>query len=100
MAYALVFLAALLVGGLVYVVTLRQEVPPPQAPSTGTVYVPVVAANRSWETRLTGLAGILVIVSLAAVVLALAVYAAGSFLVGLVTDAAGNGGVNGGAPLP
>lgn len=117
MGYALVFLAALLVGAIVYWVTLRQEergpaapategertarpggVPPAPAGPTGGVYVPLMPASRTWETRVSGLVGILVLVTLSAAALAFALYLGGSFLIGLFGDAASNGGVNGGVP--
>ena len=111
MEYALVFLAALLVGAIVYWVTLRQEqrqpadevdygvpaegTPPPPPSSSGTVYVPVTPAATTWETRVSGVVGIVVIVTLSAAVLALALYLGGAFIVGLFGDAATNGGVTG-----
>lgn len=119
MEYALVFLAALLVGAIVYWVTLRQEERGPAAPgdepewtaaaegappapvaTASTVYVPLTSASRSWETRVSGLVGILVLVTLTAAALALALYLGGSFVVQLFGEAASNGGVNGGAPTP
>ena len=119
MEYLLVFLAALLVGAIVYWMTLRQEAgepaaappdeeewaargeaPAPPAPvsTSSTVYVPVLPASRSWETRVSGLVGILVLVTLSAAALAFALYLGGSFVVELFGDAATNGGLNGGAP--
>lgn len=110
MEYALVFLSALLVGAIVYWATLRQEqrqpaeevdynVPgegtPPPPSSSGTVYVPVAPAATTWETRVSGVVGIVVIVTLSAAVLALALYLGGAFIVGLFGDAATNGGVTG-----
>jgi hypothetical protein len=112
MEYALVFLSALLVGAIVYWVTLRQEqrppaeevdytvpaegAPPPPPSSSGTLYVPLIpAAATTWETRVSGVVGIVVIVALSAAVLALALYLGGAFIVGLFGDAATNGGVTG-----
>lgn len=112
MGYALVFLAALLVGAIVYWVTLRQDERGPAAPGAegewtataegappapvappGGAYVPLMPASRSWETRVSGLVGIFVLVTLSAAALAFALYLGGSFLIGLFGDAASNGGV-------
>ena len=119
MEYALVFLAALLVGALVYWVTLRQEerrptasddetewtaaaegAPPPPVSTPGTMYLPLMPAARSWETRVSGLVGILVLVTLSAAALAFVLYLGGSLVVGLFGDAASNGGLNGTPPVP
>jgi len=119
MEYALVFLSALLVGAIVYWATLRQEqrgpaapdeqggmsgapegAPPALAAQPGTVYVPLTPATRTWETRVSGVVGILVVVTLSAAALALALYLGGSFVVNLFGDAASNGGLNGGAAAP
>lgn len=117
MEYLLVFLAALLVGAIVYWTTLRQEgrgpaaaadeqewaaseTPPPPAPvsTSSTVYVPLQPASRTWETRVSGLVGIVVLVTLSAATLAFVLYLGGSFVVELFGDAATNGGLNGGVP--
>jgi len=119
MEYALIFLSALLVGAIVYWATLRQEqrgpaapdeqgdlsaaaegAPPAPAAQPGTVYVPLTPAIRTWETRVSGVVGILVVVTLSAVVLALVLYLGGSFVVSLFGDAASNGGLSGGAAAP
>jgi hypothetical protein len=111
--YVLVFLAALLVGAVVYGLSVRQEataegperarveepVPPPSAPA-GSTYVPLAPATTTWEHRVTGLLGILVTVTLAGALLAFVVYLGGSVLFRAITDAATNGGVSGGAPGP
>ena len=119
MEYLLVFLAALLVGAIVYWVTLRQEArepmaaspdeeewtatgetPAPPAPvsTSSAIYVPVLPASRSWETRVAGLVGILVLVTLSAAALAFVLYLGGSIVVDLFGDAATNGGLTGGVP--
>jgi hypothetical protein len=116
MEYLLVFLAALLVGAIVYWLTLRQEAsqaappdegewagaadeaPPPPVTTSSTVYIPLMPASRTWETRVSGLVGIVVLVTLSAAALAFALYLGGSFVVELFGNAATNGGVNGGVP--
>jgi hypothetical protein len=117
MEYLLVFLAALLVGAIVYWMTLRQEgrgpaapadegdwdttaeeAPPAPVSTSSTVYVPLLPASRTWETRVTGIVGIVVLVTLSAATLAFVLYLGGSFVVDLFGDAATNGGLNGGVP--
>ena len=119
MEYALVFLSALLVGAIVYWATLRQEqrgpaapddegslsaavegAPPAPAAQPGMVYVPLTTATRTWETRVSGIVGIIVVVTLSAAALALALYLGGSFIANLFGDAVSNGGLNGGAAAP
>jgi hypothetical protein len=107
--YALVFLSALIVGAIVYWVTVRQEqaepadevdyaVPTeatPPASSPGTIYIPLTPATTTGETRVSGVVGIVVIVMLSAAALALALYLGGAFIVNLFGDVASNGGVTG-----
>jgi hypothetical protein len=116
MEYVLVFLAALLVGAIVYWMTLRQEgrgpaghagdgdfataeeAPPAPVSTSSTLYVPLLPASRTWETRVSGIVGIVVLVTLSAATLAFVLYLGGSFVVDLFGDAATNGGLNGGVP--
>jgi hypothetical protein len=115
--YVLVFLAALLVGAVVYFLSVRVEqqrpgetaegepaaaqavaAPPPSPP--GAVYVPLAPATTTWEHRVTGMLGLLVTVALAGALLAFVVYAGGSMLFRAISDAASNGGLSGGPPGP
>lgn len=109
----LVFLAALLVGAVVYSLSVRVEqqrpgrdvetepfaAPPPAAPP-GAIYVPLAPATTTWEHRVTGMLGLLVTVALAGALLAFVVYAGGSMLFRAISDAASNGGLSGGPPGP
>jgi hypothetical protein len=112
--YVLVFLAALLVGAVVYGLSVRQEqdadpaaartpveapAAPPAAPA-GSTYVPLAPATTSWEHRVTGMLGILVTVTLAGALLAFVTYLGGSMLFEAISDAATNGGISGGPPGP
>jgi len=111
--YVLVFLAALFVGAVVYVLSLRVEeqgpdrptdpqpaTPPAPAAPPGAVYVPLSPATTTWEHRVTGMLGLLVTVTLAGALLAFVAYAGGSMLFRAISEAASNGGVSGGAPVP
>jgi hypothetical protein len=95
--YLLVALVALAVGALVYLTSLRagpvagdggfgtsdaQE--PPRAPVGGT-YLPVTTARPDWQTRLTGLLGLLIVVVVGSIVLAVTLYVAVSLLVGVIS---------------
>ncbi len=107
MVYLYIFLAALATGGLVFWLTLRSApeeprpapvdgdgfLPPkppvpgrPGAPATEGIYVPLVADRRSWQTRVAGFLGIVILVSLAAAALAFSLYQAGSFVARLLSD--------------
>jgi hypothetical protein len=106
MVYGYIFLAALAAGLLVFWLTLRSspEEPapapldgdgflPPQppapgapAPATDGIYVPIVADRRSWQTRVAGFLGLVILVSLAAAGLAFGLYQAGSWLARLLAD--------------
>lgn len=112
--YVLVFLAALLVGAVVYYLSVRVDVrrpdaapepepasaaPPPPAPP-GAIYVPLSPATTTWEHRVTGLLGLLVTVALAGALLAFVAYAGASMLFRAISEAASNGGVAGGPPGP
>jgi hypothetical protein len=113
--YVLVFLAALLVGAVVYYLSVRVEqqrplaaaepgpepaAAPPPAPPPGAIYVPLAPATTTWEHRVTGMLGLLVTVALAGALLAFVVYAGGSMLFRAISDAASNGGLSGGPPGP
>jgi hypothetical protein len=105
MVYGYIFLAALATGLLVFWLTLRSspEEPvsggevdgdgflPPKpgtvaAPATDGMYVPIVADRRSWQTRVAGFLGLVILVSLAAAGLAFGLYQAGSWVARLLSD--------------
>jgi hypothetical protein len=100
--YLYVFLAAVAIGGLVYWLTLRspaQAAPAegdgflPAPPPEPTVAVPDVGLpapisweRPSWQGRVAGALGLVIMVSLAAVALAFAVFEAGSLVARLIAD--------------
>jgi hypothetical protein len=104
MVYAYIFLAALATGGLVFWLTLRSspdESPsapvdgdgflPPKPPPPGTtypdgIYLPITSDRRSWQTRVAGFLGLVILVSLAAAALAFSLYQVGSFVARLLSD--------------
>ena len=115
MAYALVFALALAVGGLVYWLTLHggsllTEPPldgdgflpdPPLSagslhgmppPPEGTAYVAIGRDRHSWQTRLVGALGLVILVTLAAAVVAFTLFEAGSMLARLLSNYAAGGG--------
>ena len=104
MPYLLVLLVAAAVGAAVYFVTMRADVDyegsdgaafsGAGAPSPGSGYVPVGAVRTDWQTRLTGLLGLLIMVIVGAVVLAGTVYIGFSVLFHLIGSAASNGGAS------
>jgi hypothetical protein len=103
MAYVIVFAAALVTGALVFWLTLRAGranladveygdgflpealAGPAGSPGTGA-YVPLGADRRSWQTRTVGVLGLLIAISLAAALLALALYQAGSAIAEMIND--------------
>ena len=114
MAYMIVFLAALVSGALVYWLTLRagREEPaaaaadggsgflpdPPEdggysyassyatSMQDGRTFVPVSVDRRSWQTRMVGVLGLLIAVTLAAALLAFSLYQGGSLVAKLIND--------------
>jgi hypothetical protein len=106
MVYGYIFLAALAAGLVVFWLTLRSapEEPlsapldgdgflPPKPPAPGApgpapdgIYVPIVADRRSWQTRVAGLLGLVILVSLAAAGLAFGLYQAGSLVARMLSD--------------
>jgi hypothetical protein len=115
--YVLVVIVALAVGAAVYVSTIRGampwfdgqaqggfRLPRPGAGSTSAaaepIGVPVSSPVTDWQSRLTGVVGLLLAVIVAAVVLAASVYAVGAAIGSAVGDAATNGGVHRSQPLP
>jgi hypothetical protein len=89
MAYLLVLVLAAAAGAAVYVVTLRHgPVPSDPAdgrepsdagspePGFGGSYVPVVASNTDWESRVTSALGLVIAVIMGAVALAASTYLA------------------------
>jgi len=102
MAYLLVFLASLAVGGAVFAVSLRRpavttsssgfDPAEPPADGPGTTYLPVATAPPSWHTRLTGALGLLISIAVAAIALAVGIYAFGSAIGRLIGGAVGGDG--------
>jgi hypothetical protein len=103
MAYVMVFAVALATGALVFWLTLRasQDVVtasdgdgflserPPGGPDAGDgVYVPIGSDRRSWQTRAAGVLGLVIAITLAAALLAFALYQAGSIIADLLSKAA------------
>ena len=106
MPYLLVLLVAAAVGAAVYFVTLRADVDyegsdgaafssaGASAPAPGSGYVPVGSVSTDWQTRVTGLLGLLIMVIVGAVVLAGTTYIGFSILFHLIGNAASNGGAS------
>ena len=108
MAYMIVFLAALAAGALTYWLTLRAPgtetsrltndgdgfLPTPPVASASAsatmagdgAYVPLGSDRRSWQTRVVGLLGLLIAVTLAAALLAFSLYQAGASIARLISD--------------
>ena len=101
--YLYVFLAAAAIGGLVYWLTLRSPAdtapadgdgflpaPPPESavavPDVGPGPLPISWERPSWQGRLAGVLGLVIMVSLAAVALAFTVFEAGSLVARLIAD--------------
>jgi hypothetical protein len=100
-AYALVFLVALAVGAGVYVISLRRAPFNEGGFGGETVaarpepaFLPVASSRPDWQTRLTGVLGLLIAVTVGAVALTLALVAFGSLIARLFGSVSGgNGGV-------
>jgi hypothetical protein len=104
MAYVIVFAAALVTGALVFWLTLRAGranvvdgndgdgfLPEALAGPIGSgggadTYVPLGLDRRSWQTRTVGVLGLLIAITLAAALLALALYQAGSAIAQMLSD--------------
>lgn len=104
MAYVIVFAAALVTGALVFWLTLRASranvvdlddgdgfLPEALAGPIGSgagagTYVPLGVDRRSWQTRTVGVLGLLIAITLAAALLALALYQAGSAIAQMLSD--------------
>jgi hypothetical protein len=100
--FVLVGLAAVGAAGAVYGLTSQrgtasspgaESLPPDPdpAPGHGAAYLPVVASGSSWHTRVIGIVGIVLMVSVGAVLLAISVYVGGSMLVRFLTHATHTG---------
>jgi hypothetical protein len=64
-------------------VTTPAAIPPaglPRDPLTGYLYVPLAPGRRSWQTRVFGLVGLVIVVAVAAAVLAFTLYQGGHLL--------------------
>jgi hypothetical protein len=111
--YLIVFVISLAVAGAVFYVTLRgiplvgasgwswpsargdraaaDEGPPEPAP--GMSYVPVAEERHDWQARMTGVLGLLVSVAVAAIALAVSLYAVGALIARLFAgDGTGSAG--------
>jgi hypothetical protein len=102
MVYVYVFLGALATGGLVFWLTLRATpAEPGAAPTDGDgllpgaapgatpaegVYVPITRDRRSWQTRLAGFLGIVILVAFASAMLAFGLYQAGAFVARVLSN--------------
>ena len=85
----LVLVLALAAGYAAYRVTLRRGEEPPAGrgfgdepsvdvpPSALYAYVPLAPGRRSWQTRVMGIAGIVIVIVLTSAILAFALYQAG-----------------------
>jgi hypothetical protein len=102
MAYVLVILVGAAVAAGVYVTTLRSASPDTLGGSDalgGTVsapagsYVPVTQGRPDWQTRLTGLLGLIIVVVVTSVVLAVVLYAGISALLRLLGGEGGAAGI-------
>lgn len=109
MAYMMVFLVAVAVGAAVYVVTVREGLGARMfsgltgaeagAPGGGDAaaagqagaYVRVSAMRPDWQTRLTGFLGLIVAVVVGAVVIAVSLYVAFSWLAHLLGGVVSSG---------
>lgn len=103
--YLLVFVVALLVGIGVFFATLRGAPalvgfgePPPggqgqampdSGSGPGPGYVPVSAESHDWQARMTGVLGLVVSVTVAAIALAISLYAFGALIARLLGSAGG-----------
>jgi hypothetical protein len=105
-AYVIVLLAALAAGVLAYWLTLRSPGTEPAVPNDGDgflpraqstaaspvavpgdgAYLPLGPDRRSWQTRVAGLLGLVIAVTLAAALLAFSLYQTGSLIARLVAD--------------
>jgi hypothetical protein len=103
-AYLLVFVVALAVGAAVYVSTVRAgagrpdggfgEVAGPAPREPGGAYLPVAADAPDWQSRITGVLGLVISVVVAGVALAASIYALGALIGKLF------GGISGDAGAP
>ena len=103
--YVIVFVVAAAVGVGVYAVTLREGLQPipgfsdtdpltPAAP--GGSYVSVTGGRPDWQSRLTGLFGLMVAVVLGAAALAAILYASISAVIRILGHLAPSGGASSG----
>lgn len=111
MAYMMVFLVAVAVGAAVYVVTVREGLgarmfsgltgaeagalgggdAAAAAAGQAGAYVRVSAMRPDWQTRLTGFLGLIVAVVVGAVVIAVSLYVAFSWLAHLLGGVVSSG---------
>jgi hypothetical protein len=106
-AYLLVFVVAFAVGAAVYVSTVRAgagrpdggfgegaEVAGAASREQGGPYLPVAADGPDWQSRITGVLGLVISVVVAGVALAVSIYALGALIGKLF------GGISGDAGAP
>jgi hypothetical protein len=67
----------------------------PVSPGAGTAYLPVSTSAPSWQTRLIGLIGLVLMVAMAGALLAVALYQAGALIARLMSQAADSGAATG-----
>jgi hypothetical protein len=112
MEYVLILATSVGVGVLVYRLSVRvgrasrsasagavaetfDDAPGEQAfaaePAPGTAYLPVFTSAPSWQTRLIGLIGLVLMVAAAGTLLAIALYQAGALIARLLSQAADSG---------
>jgi hypothetical protein len=91
----IVVVVSLLVGGIVYAITLwngrrdeqafgfgepEERSDPATAPEPGYAYLKVVTTGTSWRSRIQGFVGLLVLLAASAAVLALGIYQLGHLI--------------------
>ncbi len=103
LSYIMVLLIAAVVGIAVYLVVIRlgsgsapptdvgewREAAPPPPPAQGGSYVPVAPSSPSWHSRVGGVMGLVIAVTVAALGIAFGLYLVGHMLAHLLHSAGG-----------